>query len=120
MRTFAGILLLLLIGSSLSMQAPLLGYEQEENKAITVTGEIISLKMTALADNPWEELALKDSQGKIYILIGKAVEKLQDAIGKSAKIIGFAKPPMLVSGANTAVLEVSKFMIITSQQLDSK
>jgi hypothetical protein len=120
MRTFTSILLILLIGSSLFMQTPLLCYAQEENQTITVTGQIISLKMTAFADNPWEELALKDDQGKIYVLIGKAVEKLQSAIGKIAKITGVTKAPMLVSGANTAVLEVSKFMIIPSQQLNTK
>ena len=120
MRTFTSILLMFLIWSCFSMQAPLLCYAQEENQTITVTGQIISVKMTALADNPWEEIALKDSQGKIYILIGKAVEKLQDAIGKTVKISGVTKPPMLVSGAKTAVLEVSKFMLINSQQLNVK
>ena len=120
MRTFASILFLLLIGSSLSMQTPLLCYGQDENKTITVTGRIISLKMTAFADNPWEELALKDDQGKIYVLIGKAVEKLQEATGKLVKITGVTKAPMLVAGAKTAVLEVSKFMLINSEQLNSK
>jgi hypothetical protein len=93
---------------------------EETGETATITGQIISVKMTAMPDNPWEELAIKDAQGKVYILIGKAVEKLQEAIGKTAAITGVTKPPMLVSGASTAVLEVKKFKLINSQQLNTE
>jgi hypothetical protein len=86
-----------------------------EEQALALTGTLIKVRMTQSPDNPWEELALKDAKGTLYILIGSAVEQLLPLVGKTVAVQGFSKPPMRIQGTNCTVIEIAKFTLADNQ-----
>ncbi|MCX7926557.1 MAG: hypothetical protein N2606_00225 [Candidatus Omnitrophica bacterium] len=87
----------------------------EEGSEITVRGELFKLSMTELANNPWKELAIKDENGRIFILLGEKVKEILNDEGSLVEISGRIMPGMFVKGKPISVIHIE-----TIKKLDTK
>ena len=84
-----------------------LGLHPQRTKGwFTISGRLVWIEMANFEEMDWKELAIKDSRGKITILIGSLVSELKDHVGKLVTVTGVTKPEMRVKGELTPVLEI--------------
>lgn len=81
---------------------------QEVGDRISVTGKIDTVKISNFGENSWKELAVRDQEGNVYILIGEKAGKAGKMKGKKVKIEGIAKHKMMYNGKKRSVIEVKK------------
>ena len=92
-----------------------------ESQKLTVQGEIIKVKMSESVDPvPWEEMGIKAADGKIYILIGRAVENIVNSAGKQYLVKGMTKPSMVVKGEQVTVIELESAQILSDPNAAAK
>ncbi|MCM8781101.1 MAG: hypothetical protein NC908_04185 [Candidatus Omnitrophica bacterium] len=72
----------------------------------TLSGNLSFIEMEGSDSIEWKELGLIDEEGNITILIGELVTQLYDKIDRYVTLTGVYKPPMLVKGKPTPVLEI--------------
>ncbi|MFZ2385286.1 MAG: hypothetical protein WBE75_03670 [Candidatus Omnitrophota bacterium] len=88
---------------------------------ISVEGEIVKIKIReSNVPAPWEEMGIKSAEGKIYILIGKAVKDIRKDIGKKYLIKGMTKPSMTVKGEQVTVIELRSARILSEPTTTNK
>jgi len=91
-------------GSMFGLQG---AWAEDDNKGwATLTGVLVWVDQSYSSSSRQKQLVLIDDNKREIILIGEAVNKLLDKIGKQVTVTGVYKPSMAIKGADTAVLEV--------------
>ncbi|MEA3328950.1 MAG: hypothetical protein U9Q08_04400 [Candidatus Omnitrophota bacterium] len=81
-------------------------HRQRAGGWFTISGILVWIEMNNFEEIDWKELAVKDSEGKITILIGSLVSGLKDHVGKFVTVTGIMKPEMQAKGGLAPVLEI--------------